>query len=118
VAEWHEGIFSHFLSLASSDESENKHWIILDGPIDTLWIESMNSLLDDSRKLCLSNGQIIKTSEYTKIIFETDNLDNTSPAIVSRLGILFMNEDDISIEQIWQSWIIRQPDIILNYKDL
>jgi dynein heavy chain, axonemal len=56
VAEWHEGIFSHFLGIASSDESDNKHWIILDGPIDTLWIESMNSLLDDSRKLCLSNG--------------------------------------------------------------
>lgn len=58
----------------------------------------MNSLLDDSRKLCLSNGQIIKSGENTKIIFETENLDHTSPAIVSRLGIIFMNEKDITVE--------------------
>lgn len=75
-------------------------WLLVDGPIDSVWIESINSVLDESRTLCLSNNERVKLSPNMRLLFEVGDLSSASPAAVSRLGVVFVASDDLG----WQAF--------------
>ena len=54
-----EGVLSSMMARLCRDESNDMRWMILDGPVDTFWIESMNTVLDDNKVLTLLNGDRI-----------------------------------------------------------
>ena len=58
--EWYDGLASKFIRNAAMEVAEEKTWVVFDGPVDALWIENMNTVLDDNMTLCLANGQRIK----------------------------------------------------------
>ena len=102
--EWSDGVLAKIMRNACKDESPNQKWILMDGPVDTLWIESMNTLLDDNKLLTLLSGERIMMSPQVSILFEVEDLSQASPATVSRAGMIYFNVEDLGWRPFIASW--------------
>lgn len=43
--------------------------------------------------------------ENTRMVFEVENLNNASPATVSRCGIVYVSESDLNWEALIDAWL-------------
>ena len=66
--------------------------------------------MDDNKMLTLVSNERIPLSPSMRMMFEISNLDNATPATVSRAGILFINARDIGSKPFLDSWIERRDN--------
>lgn len=101
-SKWIDGLFTHITRLALSKlrsiDEMTQFWIILDGPLEPDWVETLNSVLDDNQVLTLGSGERIDfvlphANKSIKLIFETDDISFASPATISRLGLVYHNQE-------------------------
>ena len=107
--EWKKGLLQVKMTELCEKPKEQKKWLIFDGPVDTLWIENMNSLLDDNKKLCLEDSSSIYLADNMNIVFEVDDLKEASPATVSRNGMVLCEQDTISTDDLVLSFVKTLP---------
>lgn len=108
--DWKDGVLASTIRSFSEQHSTGYQWAIFDGPVDAKWIESMNTVMDDNKKLCLSSGEIIKLHQSTRLVFEVDDLSQASPATVSRCGMVYIDAEDVlGPTPLITSWIHHPP---------
>ena len=114
--DWTDGILPNIVRNAINIGNTNcldYQWIVFDGPVDALWIENMNTVLDDNKKLCLFNGEMLSLNDRIRMIFEVEDLAVASPATVSRCGMIYMEPSSLGYQPLLTSWLNNIHDILV-----
>ena len=84
--DWKDGVLSIIMrGMAKNDrdlgytESQTNKWIVLDGDVDTLWIESMNTVMDANKVLTLVSNERIPLTPQMRMVCEMDSLKKAQP---------------------------------------
>ncbi|PKU41804.1 cytoplasmic dynein 2 heavy chain 1 [Limosa lapponica baueri] len=108
--EWSDGVLTNSARQVVREPRDITSWIICDGDIDPEWIESLNSVLDDNRLLTMPSGERIQFGSNVNFIFETHDLSCASPATISRMGMIFLSDEDTDLNSLIKSWLRSQPE--------
>jgi dynein heavy chain len=110
--DWKDGVLSIIMRGMSKNfadqgfhDFQTCKWVVLDGDIDAVWIESMNTVMDDNKVLTLVSNERVPLSPAMRMVFEISSLKNATPATVSRAGILFINETDVGWRPLVETWV-------------
>jgi len=107
--DWTDGVLSRIFRELNQPLPPNKEdemrWIIYDGDVDALWVENMNSVMDDNRLLTLPNGERIRLQPHCAMICEVFDLQYASPATVSRCGMVWVDPQNLGYEPFYERWV-------------
>jgi dynein heavy chain, axonemal len=103
--DWTDGLLSNiFREINKPTDKKERRYILYDGDVDALWIENMNSVMDDNKLLTLANGERIRLQNHCAMLFEVGDLQYASPATVSRCGMVFVDPKNLGFKPYWQKW--------------
>ncbi|XP_066596526.1 dynein axonemal heavy chain 7-like [Prorops nasuta] len=99
---WIDGFGTKIIRQFSTDDSCDKQWLVFDGSLSAEWIEHLYTVLDNNSLLTLISGEQISIPNSISLFFETDNIHETSPAVISRCGMIYVDLHNLT----WKSFVI------------
>ncbi|XP_072163343.1 dynein axonemal heavy chain 10-like [Diadema setosum] len=109
--DWTDGLLSNiFREINKPTDKNERKYILFDGDVDALWVENMNSVMDDNRLLTLANGERIRLQKHCALLFEVSDLQYASPATVSRCGMVFVDPKNLGYRPYWEKWVNARPN--------
>uniref|UniRef100_A0A8B9KYF0 Cytoplasmic dynein 2 heavy chain 1 n=1 Tax=Astyanax mexicanus TaxID=7994 RepID=A0A8B9KYF0_ASTMX len=108
--EWTDGVLTASARQVVREPQEVSSWIVCDGDVDPEWVESLNSVLDDNRLLTMPSGERIQFGPNVNFLFETHDLSCASPATISRMGMIFLSDEDTDVGSLLKAWLRREEE--------
>ena len=108
--EWFDGVLTDAARKVVKEPMNVRSWIVCDGDVDPVWIESLNSVLDDNHLLTMPNGERISFGSNVNFIFETHDLRFASPATISRMGMIYLSDEDVDVRRLLKTWLAQRPE--------
>jgi dynein heavy chain len=104
--DWTDGLLSNiFREINRPTEKKEKKYILFDGDVDAVWVENMNSVMDDNKILTLPNGERIRLQNHVALLFEVGDLQYASPATVSRAGMVYVDPKNLGYQPYFMRWL-------------
>ncbi|XP_059533127.1 dynein axonemal heavy chain 10 [Myotis daubentonii] len=104
--DWTDGVLSNiFREINKPTDKKERKYILFDGDVDALWVENMNSVMDDNKLLTLANGERIRLQAHCALLFEVGDLQYASPATVSRCGMVYVDPKNLKYKPYWKKWL-------------
>ncbi|XP_037831220.1 dynein heavy chain 1, axonemal isoform X2 [Kryptolebias marmoratus] len=110
--QWTEGVFSALIREGTTAVDKKKRWYMFDGPVDPVWIDGMNTVLDDNKKLCLPSGEVIKLTDEMTVMFEVQDLAMATPATVNRGGMVYFEPSVLELTALTECWLNQVPEVL------
>jgi len=111
--DWTDGLLSKIFKDMNQDlhpGKEERRWILYDGDVDAVWVENMNSVMDDNRILTLANGDRIRLLKHCAMLFEVFDLQYASPATISRCGMVFVDAKNLGYAPFFERWVQQKKE--------
>ena len=107
--DWTDGLLSKTFKEMNTDlpvgKEQERRWILYDGDVDAVWVENMNSAMDDNRILTLANGDRIRLLKHCAMLFEVFDLQYASPATISRCGMVYVDPKNLGYAPFYERWV-------------
>ena len=107
--DWTDGLLSNIfrdMNRPVPEGRDERRYIVYDGDVDAVWVENMNSVMDDNRLLTLPNGERIRLNfPTTSMLFEVFDLQYASPATISRCGMVYVDPKDLGYTPYTYKWL-------------
>ena len=106
--DWTDGLLSKLFRDCNEPlkaDANEARYIVFDGDVDALWVENMNSVMDDNKLLTLPNGERIRLEDHCKLVFEVADLQYASPATVSRCGMVYVDPKNLGYMPYYSRWV-------------
>lgn len=111
--DWIDGLLSSiFREVNKPTEKKERKYIVFDGDVDAVWVENMNSVMDDNRLLTLANGERIRLQKHVALLFEVGDLQFASPATISRCGMVYMDPKNLGYMPYYSKWIALRNSLV------
>lgn len=75
-------------AMRNQENSQGETWILIKGQITASQVQLLNDVIEGEKKLALATGEKIPLNDHTRIIFDTQTVDDFCPSLMTKVSVI------------------------------